>query len=215
MEKEIDLLMQDFLESLQSQDIKIYQGHWLDAISYKVLSSDVATTAVVTNPPLAGRDKFTSSDISLELIDGQLGDQIRSSLRVKVRLLYHPSRIADETTKYLHIFSNGSGARWTYPIKITAIPPAIDDSIAIEGTVGQPNIVSFDINSSAGRERKFRAYFVKETPQFNVRPESGMLVSNGPNRFYVKYHPKVYGKTMVNMLKIEVAHGGDNLIFAY
>ena len=114
-----------------------------------------------------------------------------------------------ETIAHFYLSDQISGARWKIPLRLLSHPPAIDDTIIIEGSLQKISNVSFNLLNNLTSNLEFKAYFSKETPSdFTVYPTSGILKvdsDKGPddNKFTIQFKPSTYGKSFNGTLYIE------------
>ncbi|KAJ3074529.1 Cilia- and flagella-associated protein 47 [Podochytrium sp. JEL0797] len=137
-------------------------------------------------------------------------------LALKFSVSYSPNKPGNASILF-SIHQTATGGRWRFPISFIALPPLVDDTIVIEGSINKLSAVSFRLKNSADHARKFRAFFVAPSaPEFSVAPMQGTLWPEGmkgpnDNMFVVGYKASSYGKALVGTLVIEC----DDISWSY
>ncbi|KAJ3044775.1 Cilia- and flagella-associated protein 47 [Rhizophlyctis rosea] len=128
---------------------------------------------------------------------------------VRVLLTYTPLTPHDNTLP-LSLLYTPTHATYTFPLRLLAHPPSLDDTITIEGAIGKLSSVTFHLRNDAEHARRFKAYFTSGGEEFSVWPEEGVLESSrgeegeeGGNRFVVGWRAGMYGRVVVGVLVVE------------
>ncbi|KAJ3327773.1 Cilia- and flagella-associated protein 47 [Blyttiomyces sp. JEL0837] len=133
----------------------------------------------------------------------------RDKCEMDLMVIFTPIK-AFEITVMLVITQKSTGARWKIPLHLAAQAPLVDDVIIIEGAINKISAVSFQLRNPFTSERKFKAFFSRESPggEFMVAPTEGVLYPDDErrdddNQFVVGYKASSYGKPVIATLIIE------------
>ncbi|KAJ3253631.1 Cilia- and flagella-associated protein 47 [Boothiomyces macroporosus] len=132
----------------------------------------------------------------------------RGSLNLKILNEFTPFKPLEMYLEvvFTHLLN---GCVWKYPVRLSASPPPIDDTIIIQGVVGKTNTIAFALKNPYTKQLKYTASFYRSANgEISIGSTEGVLVPDceqkeGDNLILLSYRPTVQGKSCMAMLLIE------------
>ncbi|KAJ3272213.1 Cilia- and flagella-associated protein 47 [Terramyces sp. JEL0728] len=133
----------------------------------------------------------------------------RGSLNLKISnefVAYKPADLQLEVV-FTHL---EHGGKWKYPVRLSASPQAVDDTIIIQGVAGKTNTIAFALKNPYKMQLKYTASFYRSaSSEISIGSSEGILVpeseqQEGDNLIMLSYKPTMQGKSCVALLLIEV-----------
>ncbi|KAJ3321010.1 Cilia- and flagella-associated protein 47 [Boothiomyces sp. JEL0866] len=101
------------------------------------------------------------------------------------------------------------GGKWKYPVRLSASPPTVDDTIIIQGIIGKSSTIAFALKNPYKKQLKYSASFYRSaSSEISIASNEGILIpeseqKEGDNLILLSYKPIVQGKSCVALLLIE------------
>ena len=144
MQKELEFNLENFYD-------KAHHGH--------NLSDHDSVISLSIEPSGSSYDTIDEEFIfRLKKANG-MGD---CGVKVSFTINYSPKQSRDLLCNLI-LTNKVTGGRWRQAVKLHGLPPKFDDVIIIEGNIGKLSAVAFNISNNTPEQKKFTAYFSKES----------------------------------------------------